>query len=87
MPVFPVPATARSPSFSQTLHPSLRFSSGGVKTREFALCRFAEQIPESFVLNVENVVEARQGSDNVAVLLVEMCEGSIISEYIHSLAL
>ena len=32
-------------------------------------------------------MEARQGSDDVAVLLVEMLEGRVFVEYVHALAL
>lgn len=45
------------------------------------------QIPETFVLNVEDVVETRQRGDDIAVLLVEMLERRILVEHIHALPL
>ncbi len=60
---------------------------GGLEAGDLPRRRAVVQIPETFVLNVENVVEARQRGDNVAVLLIEMLERSIFVEHIHALPL
>jgi len=62
-------------------------SLSGLEAGNLPRRRAVIQIPETFVLNVEDVVEARQRSDNVTVLLIEMLEGRIFVEEIHALPL
>ena len=45
------------------------------------------EVPQPFLLDIEHEVEAGQCRDDVAVLLVEMLEGSILMEDIHTLPL
>lgn len=62
-------------------------SLSGLEAGNLPRRRAVIQIPETFVLNVEDVVEARQRGDNVAVLLIEMLKSSIFVEDIHALPL
>ncbi|MBE2184465.1 MAG: hypothetical protein IAE89_13635 [Anaerolineae bacterium] len=60
---------------------------GGLEAGNLPRRRAVVQIPEALVLNIEDVVEARQRGDDVAVLLVEMLERGILMEDIHALPL
>jgi hypothetical protein len=60
---------------------------GGLEAGNLSRRRAVVQIPETFVLNIENVVEARQRGDDVAVLLIEVLESGIFVEDIHALPL
>mgnify|MGYP007080362437 CR=1 FL=1 len=73
--------------FLDTAHPPSGDPLGGLEAGDFSRRWAVVQIPESFILNVEDVVEARQRSDDVAVLLVEVLESGIFMENIHALPL
>src|SRR5690606_27442544 len=61
--------------------------SGGREPRQLARGRYRPSIPETFALDVQHEVEARQGGDDVAVLLVQVLESGILTEGIHALPL
>ncbi|MEZ4672235.1 MAG: hypothetical protein R3E39_30380 [Anaerolineae bacterium] len=65
----------------------MRLSLSGLEAGDLPRRRTVVQVPETFVLNIEDIVKARQGGDNVAVLLIEMLESGILMEDIHALPL
>ena len=63
------------------------FRLSGAETRQFAWRRFAEQVPQPFVLDVQDEMETGQLRDDVAVLLIEMGERGIVTEDVYALPL
>jgi hypothetical protein len=62
-------------------------NSGGAEPFQLARTGQSVQSPETLVLDVQHEVEAGQGGDNLAVLLVQVLESGIIVEDVHPLPL
>ena len=59
----------------------------GLEAGDLPRRRAVVQIPETFVLNIQHVVETWQRGDDVAVLLVQVLESRVLVEDVHALPL